>query len=54
MTLPMAVYSFMVFENIQFGPLAAAATLIILPIVVLALFAQRYLISGLSMGAVKG
>jgi multiple sugar transport system permease protein len=53
-TLPMAVYNFMVYENIQFGPLAAAAALITLPIIVLALIAQRYLVSGLSMGAVKG
>jgi multiple sugar transport system permease protein len=53
-TLPMAVYNFMVYENIQFGPLAASAALITLPIVVLALFVQRYLVAGLSMGAVKG
>ncbi len=53
-TLPMAVYNFVAYENIQFGPLAAAAALITLPILVLALIAQRYLISGLSMGAVKG
>jgi multiple sugar transport system permease protein len=53
-TLPMAVYSFLAFEDIQYGPLAAAAALTTLPIIVLALVLQRYLISGLSMGAVKG
>jgi multiple sugar transport system permease protein len=53
-TLPMAVYNFMVFENIQFGPLAAAAALITLPIILMAIFVQRYLVAGLSMGAVKG
>jgi multiple sugar transport system permease protein len=53
-TLPMAVYNFMVYENIQFGPLAAASALITFPIIVMALFAQRYLVAGLSMGAVKG
>ena len=53
-TLPMAVYRFMVFEDIKFGPLAAAAALLTLPIIVLALSVQKYLVSGLSMGAVKG
>lgn len=53
-TLPMAVYNFMVFEDIQFGPLAAAAALITLPIILMAIFVQRYLVAGLSMGAVKG
>jgi multiple sugar transport system permease protein len=53
-TAPMAVYNFLVFEDIQLGPLTAAAALITLPILVIALFAQRYLVAGLSMGAVKG
>ena len=53
-TLPMAVYNFMVFEDVQFGPLSAAAALITLPIIILAILVQRYLVAGLSMGAVKG
>lgn len=53
-TLPMAVYSFMSFEDINWGGLCAAATVITLPIVVLSLFVQRQLTGGLTMGAVKG
>lgn len=36
------------------GPLAAVGTLTILPVVVFALFVQKYLIRGLSLGSVKG
>lgn len=37
----------------DFGPLMAGATLIVAPLVVAFLFAQRWFIDGLSMGAVK-
>jgi multiple sugar transport system permease protein len=53
-TLPMAVYSFMSFEDINWGGLCAAATIITLPIIILAFFVQRQLTGGLTMGAVKG
>lgn len=38
----------------QYGQIAAAIMLSIAPTLVLALFAQRYLVEGLSLGAVKG
>jgi multiple sugar transport system permease protein len=53
-TLPMAVYSFVSFEDVNWGGLTAAATVITLPILVLSLIVQRYLAGGLTMGAVKG
>ena len=53
-TLPMAVYSFVSFEDVNWGGLTAAATVITLPILVLSVVVQRYLAGGLIMGAVKG
>jgi multiple sugar transport system permease protein len=52
--LPVAVYSLLTFEEINWGPLAAAAFLITVPVLVLTMFVQRYIVSGLSFGAVKG
>jgi multiple sugar transport system permease protein len=53
-TLPMAVYGFVSFEDVNWGGLTAAATLITLPILVLSLIVQRHLAGGLTVGAVKG
>jgi multiple sugar transport system permease protein len=53
-TLPMAVYSFVSFEDINWGGLTAAATIITLPILALSLVVQRHLAGGLTVGAVKG
>jgi len=53
-TLPMAVYSFVSFEDVNWGGLTAAATVITLPILALSLIVQRHLAGGLTIGAVKG
>ena len=53
-TLPMAVYNFMSFEDVNWGGLTAAATVITLPILLLSLLVQKQLAKGLTMGAVKG
>ncbi len=53
-TLPVVVYNLLSFEQANWGPLAAGATLVCLPIVVATLFFQRYLVEGLTAGAVKG
>ncbi len=52
--VPVAVFNFISYGQIDFGGLGAAAVLITLPVVLLTLFIQRYIISGLTMGAVKG
>jgi multiple sugar transport system permease protein len=52
-TLPVAVYSLMTFEQFNWGPLAAAATMITLPVLIMALIMQRHIVSGLTFGAVK-
>lgn len=53
-TVPLAAFDFLSFEAIEWGPIAAAATVIALPVVVLALLVQRQLVRGLVSGAVKG
>jgi multiple sugar transport system permease protein len=52
-TLHIAVYTMISYEEINWGTLAAAATLITLPVLLVALFAQRHIVSGLTFGAVK-
>ncbi|MFK7693840.1 carbohydrate ABC transporter permease [Paenibacillus sp. HJGM_3] len=53
-TLPIAVFNFMSYSEINWGALMAAACIITLPVLIIALLAQRYVISGLAAGAVKG
>ncbi len=52
--VPVAVFNFISYGQIDFGGLGAAAVLITLPVVLLTLLIQRYIVSGLTMGAVKG
>jgi len=52
-TLPIAVFNMIGFEEINWGPLAAAATMITLPVIILTLVVQRHIVSGLTFGAVK-
>lgn len=46
--------AFITASGIQYGVIAAALVLSVVPTLVLALYAQRYLVEGLSLGAVKG
>ncbi|MEO0388686.1 MAG: carbohydrate ABC transporter permease [Pseudomonadota bacterium] len=46
--------AFVTASGIQYGQIAAAIVLSIAPTLALALYAQRYLVEGLSLGAVKG
>lgn len=46
--------AFVTASGIQYGQIAAALVLSIVPTLALALYAQRYLVAGLSLGAVKG
>jgi multiple sugar transport system permease protein len=48
-----AVYNFLHFEEVQWGELHAAGTLVMLPVLVFALQAQRYIVRGLVAGALK-
>jgi multiple sugar transport system permease protein len=52
-TLPSAVYNMLTFEQISWGPLAAAALLVTLPVLLLTVVAQREIVAGLSSGGLK-
>jgi len=52
--LPVAVYNVLTFEQIAWGPLAAAALVVTLPVLVLSVFAQRGILAGFAAGGVKG
>ncbi len=53
-TLPVAIFNFVGYASIDWGGLMAAATVVTVPIMVIALFTQRYIVSGMTAGATKG
>lgn len=53
-TLPIAIYNFVSYAEISWGNVMAAAVIIITPAIILTMIFQRYVIRGLTMGAVKG
>ncbi len=50
----MGALAFVTASGIQYGQIAAALILSIIPTLIFAILAQRYLVEGLSLGAVKG
>ncbi|OZM83271.1 carbohydrate ABC transporter permease [Pseudonocardia sp. MH-G8] len=53
-TLPVALFNFISYASVDWGGLMAASTLMSLPVVLAAVFGQRYLVAGLTAGATKG
>jgi multiple sugar transport system permease protein len=53
-TLPVIITSFMTNKSVLWGRIAASGTLVLIPVLIFALLAQRYLVRGLARGAVKG
>jgi len=53
-TLPVAVYNSMSFEQISWGPLAASALLVTLPVLILTILLQKEIVHGLTTGGLKG
>ena len=53
-TLPVSITSFLTFQGIQWGALTAAATLIMLPMIVLGVLVQGQVVRGMTLGSVKG
>jgi multiple sugar transport system permease protein len=53
-TLPVAIFNFLSYSEVNWGGLMAAAVIITLPVLVLALVTQKYIVRGLTAGAVKG
>jgi multiple sugar transport system permease protein len=52
-TLPVYIAGFVTSRTIEYGAMAAAASLAIIPIAIVTLLVQRQLVRGLSLGAVK-
>ncbi len=52
--LPIAMFNFISYTEINWGALLAASCTITLPVLFIALVAQKYVVSGLAAGAVKG
>ncbi len=53
-TLSIAVAGFVTDRGVQWGPMAAMSVIMIVPMIIFALFVQRYLVRGITLGAVKG
>jgi multiple sugar transport system permease protein len=53
-TLPVAIFNFIAYASVDWGGLMAASVVITLPVMLVALFVQRYIVSGLTAGATKG
>lgn len=52
-TLPVALFNFISYASVDWGGLMAASTLMSVPVVLAAVFGQRYLVAGLTAGATK-
>lgn len=53
-TLPVAINMMIGVREIFWGPLMAGTTVVTLPVVIVFIYVQKHIISGLTMGAVKG
>jgi multiple sugar transport system permease protein len=53
-TLPIAVYNFVSYAEVDWGGVMAAAVAIMTPAIILTMIFQKYVVKGLTMGAVKG
>ncbi|AOS63888.1 carbohydrate ABC transporter permease [Actinoalloteichus hymeniacidonis] len=53
-TLPVALFNFISYASVDWGGLMAASTLMSVPVILAAVFGQRYLVAGLTAGATKG
>jgi multiple sugar transport system permease protein len=53
-TIPVGIASFVQEYNLKFGEMSAAAILATIPAVILILFAQKHIVKGMTMGALKG
>jgi len=53
-TLPLGIAGFLVADSFIWGPMMAAATIATIPMVILFIVMQRFIVQGLTSGAVKG
>jgi len=53
-TLPVAIFDFIGYASIDWGGLMAASVVVTVPIMAIALFTQKYIVTGFTAGATKG
>lgn len=53
-TLPLAIYNYLGFFGREWGPLTASAMVATIPVIAIFVFFQRYFLSGMTGGSVKG
>jgi multiple sugar transport system permease protein len=53
-TLPVAIYNYLGYYGREWGPLTAASMVSIVPVLIVFLIFQRYFLSGMTGGSVKG
>ena len=53
-TLPAAVCNMLTLEQLSWGPLAAAAIVVTLPVLLLTIVIQKEILTGMTAGSVKG
>lgn len=53
-TLPLGITAFVQSSGTDWGPLCAASCIILVPVIIFFLFTQKYMVAGLTGGAVKG
>ncbi len=53
-TAPVAIFGFLAAEESRWGPFTATGVLIMAPVILVALVAQRQIVKGMTLGATKG
>jgi len=53
-TLPLAVYNFMSYAALDWGGVMAVSVAIVIPAIIITMIFQKYVVKGLTVGAVKG
>ncbi len=53
-TAPVGLHSFIGYQEVQWGALSAAATVMLLPVLFLLVIFQRQIVRGMTLGAVRG
>ena len=53
-TLPVAIYNYLGYYGREWGPLTAASMVSIVPVILVFIVFQRYFLSGMTGGSVKG
>jgi ABC-type glycerol-3-phosphate transport system permease component len=52
-TAPVTITNFITIEGIRWGEIAAASVLVTFPVIVMGICVRKYLITGMTMGAIK-